>query len=194
MRKSCLTLKWYLICSAVLLLVWGPRARAVNLYVSVEGRDVWSGSLAQPNVGRTDGPLASLTGARDAIRRLKAQGPLVEPVHVLVADGTYSLAEPLVLTPRDSGTQACPVSYEAAAGAKPVFTGGRPITRFRQGPGGLWEARLPEVASGKWYFEQLFVNGRRAVRARTPNEFYYYMMDIEEEILEKGSSRTATRA
>ena len=28
---------------------------------------------------------------------------------------------------------------------------------------------LPEVKSGRWYFRQLFVNGRRAVRARTPN-------------------------
>ncbi|HCO94228.1 MAG TPA: hypothetical protein DIU00_09800, partial [Phycisphaerales bacterium] len=32
-----------------------------------------------------------------------------------------------------------------------------------------------DVAAGKWYFEQLFVNGRRAVRARMPNKFYNYM-------------------
>jgi len=125
---------------------------------------------------------------------LKSRGPLAEPVRVIVADGTYALAGPLVLTHLDSGTQACPISYEAASGAKPAFTGGRSITRFRQGPGGLWEARLPEVTSGEWYFEQLFVNGRRAVRARTPNEFYYYMSDIAEHILEKGRSRTATQA
>ncbi|HUV66635.1 MAG TPA: hypothetical protein VMW24_22300, partial [Sedimentisphaerales bacterium] len=193
MSKSHSILRWYVI-GVVLSLAWGGQAGAVNLHVCIEGRDGWSGTLAQPNAGRTDGPLATLTGARDAIRRLKSRGPLAEPVRVIVADGTYALAGPLVLTHLDSGTQACPISYEAASGAKPVFTGGRSITRFRQGPDGLWEARLPEVASGEWYFEQLFVNGRRAVRARTPNEFYYYMSDIAEQILEKGRSRTATQA
>jgi hypothetical protein len=34
---------------------------------------------------------------------------------------------------------------------------------------------VPEVASGGWKFEQLWVNGRRAVRAREPDKFYYYM-------------------
>jgi hypothetical protein len=36
------------------------------------------------------------------------------------------------------------------------------------------KVHLPEVAAGKWYFEDLYVAGRRAVRAREPNEFYYY--------------------
>ena len=39
----------------------------------------------------------------------------------------------------------------------------------------MWTARIPEVAAGSWYFEQLWVNGRRATRARTPNEFYFYV-------------------
>ena len=51
--------------------------------------------------------------------------------------------------------------------------------------------RIPEVAAGQWYFEQLFVNGRRAVRARTPNKFYYYMLDVQEEALDKSSRAKA---
>ena len=35
---------------------------------------------------------------------------------------------------------------------------------------------MPEVKAGRWYFEQLWVNGERATRARTPNRFYYYMV------------------
>ncbi|HOK79163.1 MAG TPA: right-handed parallel beta-helix repeat-containing protein, partial [Verrucomicrobiota bacterium] len=38
---------------------------------------------------------------------------------------------------------------------------------------GLWQAEVPEVREGKWYFRQLFVNGKRKQRARTPNEGYY---------------------
>ncbi len=188
MSKNCSILKWHLISGVVLSLAWGGYAGAVNFYVSTEGRDGWSGSLTQPNAGKTDGPLASLAGARDAVRRLKSKGPLTEPVRVMVADGTYTLTEPFVLASQDSGTEKCPISYEAAPGAKPVFTGGRVIAGFKSrdpaldgpAPNGLWQTHVPDVAAGKWYFEQLFVNGRRAIRARTPNEFYHYMGETVE--------------
>lgn len=151
-------------------------AGALTLYVAPTGDDSWSGRLAQPNADRTDGPLASLTGARDAIRKLKAAGPPTEPVRVLIAEGSYFLSEPLVLTPLDSGTKDQPISYEAAPGAKPLFSGGRRITGLRPGPNGVWTTSVPDVAAGKWYFEQLWVNGRRATRARSPNRFYYYVV------------------
>jgi hypothetical protein len=122
-----------------------------------------------------DGPINSLKGARDAIRDLKSKGPLTQPIQVLVAGGEYKMEEPLVFTPEDSGTETCPITYEAAPGAKPIFSGGRSIIGFTPGPNGVWTAHIPEVKAGTWYFEQLFVNGRRAIRARSPNKFYYYM-------------------
>ncbi|MBN2268966.1 MAG: hypothetical protein JXN61_00030, partial [Sedimentisphaerales bacterium] len=130
--------------------------------------------------GGRDGALSSLAEARDAIRQLKAQGPLKEPLRVIVAGGLYNLTEPFVLTAQDSGTRECPITYEAAAGARPVFSGGRKITGFKKGNDGIWEAQIADVASGKWYFEQLFVNGERAVRARTPNKWYHYMSNSSE--------------
>jgi len=154
----------------------GSAAGEVTFHLAPDGKDAWSGRAARPNEGRTDGPLRSLSGARDAIRRLKAAGGLTGPVRVLVADGEYPLGRPLVLTPEDSGSADCPISYEAAPGAKPVFTGGRRITGWQKGPGGVWTAKVPEVAAGTWWFEQLWVNGRRAARARTPNKLYHYML------------------
>ncbi len=153
---------------------------AVTLYVSPQGSDQWSGRLAQPNVGRTDGPAASLAGARDKIRLMKSQGVITEPMRVIVLDGTYVLSEPFILAPEDSGTKEYPISYEAAADARPIFTGGRVITGFKRSENGIWQTHIPQVATGKWYFEQLFVNGRRAVRARTPNKFYHYMGETSE--------------
>jgi hypothetical protein len=110
-------------------------------------------------------------------------------VQVIVTDGTYTLNEPFILTPQDGGTKDYPVSYEAAAGARPVFTGGRIITGFKRGQNGIWQAHIPQVASGKWYFEQLFVNGRRAVRARTPNKFYDYMGATSEVLIEDSKDK-----
>ena len=116
-------------------------------------------------------PVRSLAAARDAVRALKAKGPLAAPVRVVIAAGTYTLTEPVVFTPADSGMAEAPISYEAAPGAKPVFSGGRAITGWQPGPNGVWSAN-----AGGAYFEQLWVNGRRAMRARTPNKFYFYAL------------------
>lgn len=179
---------------AVLLLA-AQVSRAVTLYVSPNGNDSWSGQLRRPNSQKTDGPRASLTGARDAIRQLKSKGPLTAPVDVIILPGTYTLTEPFTLTLQDSGTKKCPITYKAAKGSQPVFTGGRVIKGFERGENGIWQTRIPQVAEGKWYFEQLFVNGRRAVRARTPNKFYHYFGPSSEVPIEgkKGQFRRTTQ-
>ena len=166
----------FILLGLVLSLAAGRPAEAATLHVAPSGNDAWSGRLAEANADKTDGPLATLAGAREAIRKLKTPAALAEPVRVVVAQGVYTLTEPLVLTPDDSGSPTCPISYEAAPGAKPCFTGGRRIGGFTKAENGMWTARVPEVAAGQWYFEQLWVNGRRAVRARSPNKFYYYVL------------------
>jgi len=194
MRADCLKMKWYIICGLVLSCVWIQAAQAMNLYVSPDGSDQWSGKLAQPNSAKTDGPLESLAGARDRIRQLRLIARIAEPIRVIIADGRYTLSEPFILEPQDSGIGQLSLSYEAAAGAKPVFTGGRTITGFNRGENGIWQTQIPDVAAGKWYFEQLFVNGQRAVRARTPNKFYHYMGKTVEVPIEgqKGKFRRTT--
>ena len=161
-------------------------AAAVEFHVSPLGNN--------DNPGTRTAPFATLERARDAIRALKARGPLTEAVCVVVADGRYELRSPFVLKPEDSGTAQMPVAYEAAPGARPVFSGGRVIGGWKKGTDGVWTTRIPDVAAGDWYFEQLFVNGRRAIRARTPNDFYFYMQDVHEEALDGDSPRQHKRA
>ena len=164
-------------CILALVLAAFFTARCVGdtiFYVSPVGNDGWSGGLERSNSQKNDGPKASLAGARDAIRQLKSKGPLRAPVDVIVLPGTYTLTEPFILTPQDSGTKKCPIAYKAAQGGWPIFTGGCIIKGFTRGQNGIWQVKIPDVASGKWYFEQLFVNGKRAIRARTPNKFYHY--------------------
>ena len=167
---------------------------ALEIHVAPDGNDKWSGLEARPNAERTDGPVASLAGARDVIRKCKAAGPLTEPVRVLVEEGRYELTESLRLDATDAGTANAPISYEAAPGAKPVLSAGRVLRAWRPGANGIWTTRVPGVAGGKWYFEQLWVNGRRAIRARTPNKFWYYIRDIQEESLEPEPDRPTGRA
>jgi hypothetical protein len=118
---------------------WATAAQATELFVATDGNDAWSGKLAAPNDARNDGPFATLERARDETRKLKAAGP----VTVLVHGGTYFLTQPFMLQSADSGTPERPIVYAAYPGEKPVFSGGRRIMDWRQGPGNLWQAELP---------------------------------------------------
>lgn len=124
------------------------------------------------------GDLKTLSAARDAVRAWRAgEGKgSNEPVRIILADGTYAMAEPLALESQDGGTAEAPVTYEAAPGAKPIISGGRKLTGWQKDKGdeGLWVTTLPEVKSGQWKFQDLWVNGRRATRARTPNTRYFH--------------------
>ncbi|MFV2067572.1 MAG: right-handed parallel beta-helix repeat-containing protein [Pirellulales bacterium] len=140
------------------------------LYVSPQGNDGWSGRLAAPNAENSDGPLATLTGARDAVRRRKQEGDLKAPVRVLLRGGEYLIDTPILFGPEDSGTAEAPITYAAQKGEKPVISGGRTIRGWRKNEGPTWSVTVPQVKPGEWYFRQLFVDGRRAVPARTPND------------------------
>ena len=121
----------------------------------------------------TDGPLASLVGARDAIRKLKAAGPLQQPIRVRIQSGEYAIREPIAFEPQDSGTDQCPISYLGDPDSRPIISGGRQITGWQK-QGDRWVAHLPEVEAGQWTFAALWVNGERRTRARMPNEDYFY--------------------
>jgi len=149
-------------------------APAVTLHVAPDGDDAWSGRLERANRDRTDGPLASLAGARDALRRLRAKGPLGEPVRVVIADGRYALAETLTFTPDDNGAEKYPIIYEAAPGAAPVFSGGRSVTGWKQHGEGIWKAPSPVENT-----RQLYVDDHRAVRARGPAPAGLELLDNE---------------
>ncbi|OGV66397.1 MAG: hypothetical protein A3K19_02290 [Lentisphaerae bacterium RIFOXYB12_FULL_65_16] len=142
---------------------------AVIFYVSPAGKDSWSGTLGAPNAARTDGPLATLAGARDAVRALKAKGPLTQPVVVWLRGGKYYVTDPVVFGPQDSGTEPCPITYAAFPRETPELIGGRRVTGFQPADKGQLAVLLPEVKDGTWSFRSLFVNGERQIRARYPN-------------------------
>ena len=168
------------IVSFALLVLARPLSAAepLILHVSPAGNDSWSGHLAAPNSNRTNGPLASLTGARDALRKARVSiGSKPVPATVRVQGGTYRLSAPFVLEPQDSGSSDAPVMFEAEPGQAPVFSGGRALTGFKQ-RGNVWETTVPEVKSGHWYFRQLFVNGQRRQRAHSPNTGFHRIANL----------------
>jgi hypothetical protein len=160
----------------------GPRV----LYVATDGRDDWTGNLAAPNEEGTDGPLATLQRAQEVLRGFRKGGAFdantPAPV-VQVRGGHYTLAEPLVFTPADSGTV-----WQAYGTERPVLSGGVRITGWKLDGEGRWQAELPEVREGKWHFTQLFVNDQRRWRPRLPARGYYQIAgELERSGEAKGS-------
>jgi hypothetical protein len=107
--------------------------------------------------GKDENPIAR---ARDAARRKKAT--------VILRGGTYFLPETLVFKPEDSDT-----TYKAAPGETVVVSGGRAISGWKKSQDGLWTAQMPPG----FRFNQLFIDGKRRTRARTPNEGAFFRVD-----------------
>jgi hypothetical protein len=92
-----------LIASFLILAAAVGTARGGDFYVSPQGDDANSGTLAKP--------LASLAKARDAVRTARKTDKTAMTVYL--REGTHYLAEPLVLEAADSGTAQAPVVYTA---------------------------------------------------------------------------------
>jgi len=131
--------------SLLVALVSGSWALAGDLFVAPQGRD--------DGPGTAERPLATLAGAREAVRRLKRERG-DQDITVHIAGGTYRLSETLVFGLDDSAAPGRTITYAAAAGQQPVFTAGRPVTGWQRvtddpprlppaARGKLWQAPLP---------------------------------------------------
>jgi parallel beta-helix repeat protein len=153
------------------LLTCQVRGAPLVLHVATNGNDQASGALTR-RVG--DGPLATLHAALKKARGAASQ----EGVTILLHGGVYRLAEPVVLTPEDSGASAQhPLTIAAWQGERAVLSGGVGLTGWKQAGPRLWRAEVPPAGGTNGEFRSLFINGRRATRARTPNEGELWNMD-----------------
>lgn len=169
-----------------------------GFYVSSQGKDTWSGRLANPNRKETDGPFATLGRARDAIRESKKNGGLPPGgLTVWIRSGAYAFAQTLKLTSEDSGTAESPIAYRAFRNEKVIFTGGRELVGFKPVRDPAILERLDPAARGhvlqvdlkalgiadygaldgrgysalfKPSYMELFCNGRPMQLARWPNK------------------------
>ncbi len=91
----------------------------VNYYIAEDGNDNNPGTKAKP--------FATLTAARDAIRKLKVKAKTALRITVYIRGGIYELPDTLALNAQDSGSAAIPVRYCAYNGERVYITGGREI-------------------------------------------------------------------
>jgi hypothetical protein len=85
-------------------------------------------------------------------------------ITVYLRGGVYTLDGTLALGPEGSGNNGHRVIYKAYQNEKPFLSGGAPVTGWSDAGNGIFKASYTGPG-----FRQLYVNGRRAVRARIPN-------------------------
>ena len=176
MLKTVMTLQLFFLC---LLSLIGSKAEAGEVseyFVALNGQDSWSGRLANLNKNGSDGPLATVQHALEIARAERKKTPSADRQYkITVRGGLHSLTEPIVVLPEDSGTSANPTLIRSYVNEKATLSGGTLIKGWKADSQGRWHVTLPEVASGKWNFIQLFVNGERRYRPRLPKAGYYYI-------------------
>lgn len=131
--------------------------RVSRFYVDpAQGDDQATGSSAST-------AFLTLERARDAARQVAR--PLQGDIEIILKGGEYALAQPLALDHRDTGDNGFRLRFQAAAGEKPILTGARRISGWtlHDPASGIYRASLPVPLETR----QLFINGRRALRARS---------------------------
>ncbi len=158
-----------------------------EFFVSPNGNDANDGTAAAP--------FATLEHARDAVRAARQNDPTAkkaaEPWVVTFAEGEYTLERPVVFTPEDSGSPESPTVYRASGNV--VFSGGIKIENWKDLGDGTWCADLPDFEGNPLYFEQMWVNARRAPRSRFPNEGFLNVESIREEFPSDRTTRQAEK-
>jgi len=136
------------------------KAAGGALYVAANGSDAWSGKPPAPNRAKTDGPVATLERARDAIRKLKEIGALpAGGLEVQLRGGLYERAETFELGPDDSGTADCPITYRSRPGEAARLVGGKAITAWTPVTDPAVLKRMDPGAQGKVWQADLKAQG-----------------------------------
>lgn len=126
-------------------------------YVSTNGKDDHDGSQAAP--------FRTIERAREAARA--AAPNQSADIVVYLEGGRYELNDTLRFDGNDSGRNGHRVVYRSVPGDEVQISGGRQITGWTHFRDGIYRASAPVSA-----FRQLYINGQRGVRARTPDNGY----------------------
>ena len=118
--------------------------------------------------GVRNAPVASLQVALERAREHGAR-------EILLSPGRYELTAPVQIRSEHSGTKELPLVIRSQEPGKAVLSGGRQIKGWKRDEQNrsVWRTTVSEVKDGGWEFRQLFVNGVRKTRARTPNSGFY---------------------
>ena len=137
---------------------------AGEIWISPKGSDF--------NDGTRQSPKATLTSALRQARewRRTEDNRIQGGITIYMEGGTYAFHEPVFIRPEDSGTKESPTIIRSVGDEKVILSGGISIKGWKK-QGKVWVADVPAFNGRPLDFRQLWVNGKKAVRARDVEDF-----------------------
>ena len=137
---------------------------AGEIWISPKGSDF--------NDGTRQSPKATLTSALRQARewRRTEDNRIQGGITIYMEGGTYAFYEPFFIRPEDSGTKESPTVIRSVGDEKVILSGGISINGWKK-QGKVWVADVPAFKGRPLDFRQLWVNGKKAVRARDVEDF-----------------------
>ena len=137
---------------------------AGEIWISPKGSDF--------NDGTRQSPKATLTSALRQARewRRTEDNRIQGGITIYMEGGTYAFYEPVFIRPEDSGTKESPTIIRSVGDEKVILSGGISINGWKK-QGKVWVADVPVFNGRPLDFRQLWVNGKKAVRARDVEDF-----------------------
>ena len=137
---------------------------AGEIWISPKGSDF--------NDGTRQSPKATLTSALRQARewRRTEDNRIQGGITIYMEGGTYAFYEPVFIRPEDSGTKESPTIIRSVGDEKVILSGGISIKGWKK-QGKVWVADVPAFNGRPLDFRQLWVNGKKAVRARDVEDF-----------------------
>lgn len=137
---------------------------AGEIWISPKGNDF--------NDGTRQSPKATLTSALRQARewRRTEDNRIQGGITIYMEGGTYAFYEPFFIRPEDSGTKESPTIIRSVGDEKVILSGGISINGWKK-QGKVWVADVPAFNGRPLDFRQLWVNGKKAVRARDVEDF-----------------------
>ena len=137
---------------------------AGEIWISPKGSDF--------NDGTRQSPKATLTSALRQARewRRTEDNRIQGGITIYMEGGTYAFYEPVFIRPEDSGTKESPTIIRSVGDEKVILSGGISINGWKK-QGKVWVADVPAFKGRPLDFRQLWVNGKKAVRARDVEDF-----------------------
>ena len=163
---------------AILLLFCLSTSAQQTIHVAVDGCD----SLAD---GTLDRPFATLQKAYADALKYKVH----DTIFIALGAGRFQFTETFII--KDTPSTPIVICGNNKGGVLPstYLSGGIKLGEWEKVSDNIWKTRVDETIKYGFVFEQLYVNGQRAQRAKTPDNGWFFIKESKEDVHYRGNGR-----
>ena len=141
-------------------------ANDVTIYVSPNGKGI--GSFQSPAT------LQQAVAMIPSLKKNNSKGTIT----IILKEGEYELSSSIVISNKNGGTKDLKIIFKADVNAHPIISGGRKV--ILKGERVLYKNITSLLKEFKTQPYDIYINGKRGVRAKTPNGDFFRIRKAQE--------------